>query len=405
MHVIRMERSHRIRGSGRGAGGVALAVGVAHFLNDGYASFLHPLLPRVMENLGLSIAKAASLVMTLALAAALLQPVVGYLADRYGRKRLVIAGPLMSGVFLSLMGFAPTFGTLMLMLVIGGMGSAVFHPPAAAMSARISEGQGSGVRLSLFSFGGTMGFAFGPMIAVGLVVAFGGMRGLWVAMVPALLVAVVLFRVLPPDRRRSAAASPPSLRELLRALRGPLGALFAISALAAFVQRVFVTMTPIVAARAGISEAMGAVTLSVYFGAQGAGTLVGGVLTDRVDRVRLLAGITAAAVPVHMLAFWVPAGSPWALLFAAGSGFLYMALLPPLVVMAQEVVPGSAAVGSGIVMGLAWAAGSVGVLGTGVLGDLMGARDAALVSIPALFLGTALAFHPALRAHRQARHS
>ena len=381
---------------------MALAVGAAHFLNDGYASFLHPLLPRVMENLSLSIAKAASLVMTLSLAAALLQPVVGYLADRYGRKRLVIAGPLMSGVFLSLMGFAPTFGTLMLMLVLGGMGSAAFHPPAAAMSARISEGQGSGVRLSLFSFGGTMGFAFGPMIAVGLV-AFGGMRGLWVAMVPALLVAAVLFHVLPPDRRRSDSTSPPSLRGLVRSLRGPLGALFLISALAAFVQRVFTTMAPIVAAHAGVSEAMGALTLSVYFGAQGAGTLVGGVLTDRVDRVRLLAGITAAAVPVHMLAFWVPAGSPWALLFAAGSGFLYMALLPPVVVMAQEVVPESAAVGSGIVMGLAWAAGAVGVLGTGVLGDMIGARDAALVSIPALFLGTALALHPALRAHRKAR--
>ncbi len=399
-----MERRHRVQGSGRGAGGVALAVGAAHFLNDGYASFLHPLLPRVMENLSLSIAKAASLVMALALGAALLQPVAGYLADRYGRKRLVIAGPLMSGVFLSLMGFAPTFGTLIFMLVLGGMGSALFHPPAAAMSARISEGQGSGVRLSLFSFGGTMGFAFGPMIAVGLV-AFGGMRGLWIAMVPALLVAVVLSRVLPPDRLRTDATSPPSMKELVRSLRGPLGTLFAISALAAFVQRVFVTMSPIVAAHAGVSEAMGALTLSVYFGAQGAGTLVGGVLTDRVDRVRLLAGITAAAVPVHMMAFWVPAGSGWALFFAAGSGFLYMALLPPLVVMAQEVVPGSAAVGSGIVMGLAWAAGTVGVLGTGVLGDMIGARDAALVSIPALFLGTALALHPTLRAHRQARRS
>ncbi len=403
MHVTGMEQTHRVQGFGRGAGGVALAVGVAHFLNDAYASFLHPLLPRVMENLGLSIAKAASLVMVLSLASSLLQPLIGYWADRYGRKLLVIAGPLMSGVFLSLMGFAPTFNTLMGLLILGGMGSAVFHPPAAAMSARISEGQGSGLRLSLFSFGGTMGFAFGPLVAVGLV-AFGGMRGLWIAMVPVLLVAVILFRLLPPDRPHRDAASLPTPGEVLRSLRGPLGVIFAISALGAFVQRGFMTMAPIVAAEAGVSEAIGALTLSVYLGAQGAGTLVGGVLTDRVDRVRLLAWITGLAVPFHMLAFWVPAGSSSALLFAAGSGFLYMALLPPVVVMAQEIVPNSAAVGSGVVMGLAWAGGSVGVLGTGVLGDLIGARAAALVSIPALFLGTALAFHPALRAYRQARH-
>ena len=82
-----------------------------------------------------------------------------------------------------------------------------------------------------------------------------------------------------------------------------------------------------------------------------------------------------------------------------------MALLPPIVVMAQEIVPESTAVGSGIVMGLAWAAGSVAVLPTGVLGDLLDARTAALISIPVLFAGTALAFHPILRAHRWANHS
>ena len=382
---------------------MALAVGVAHALNDAYASFLHPLLPRIMENLGLSIAMAASLVMTLSLAASLLQPLVGYWADRYGRKLLVIAGPLISGVFLSLMGFAPTFGLLMVVLALGGMGSAVFHPPAAAMSARVSEGKGSGLRLSLFSFGGTMGFAVGPLVAVGLV-SIMGMRGLWIAMLPALVAAVLLSRVLPPDRPHPDAAPPPSPRDVLRGLKGPLGVIFAISALGAFVQRVFITMAPIIAADAGVSEAMGAVTLSIYLGAQGAGTITGGMLTDRVDRVRLLAGITALAVPVHMLAIWLPVGSLSALLFAACSGFLNMALLPPIVVMAQEIVPESTAVGSGIVMGLAWATGSVGVLGTGILGDIMGARAAALVSIPVLFAGTALAFHPVLRAHRWAQH-
>jgi len=61
-------------------------------------------------------------------------------------------------------------------------------------------------------------------------------------------------------------------------------------------------------------------------------------------------------------------------------------------------------VGSGIVMGLAWAVGSISVIGTGVLGDLMDARAAALISIPVLFIGTALTFHPLLRAHRWARY-
>ena len=404
MHVTSLEESRRIRGFGRGAGGVALAVGVAHALNDAYASFLHPLLPRIMESFGLSITMAASLAITLGLGISLLQPLAGYWADRYGRKPLVIAGPLLSGVFLSMIGFAPTFGVLMVLLVVGGLGSAIFHPPAAAMSVRASEGKGSGLRMSLFSFGGTMGYAIGPLVAVG-VVSVAGMKGLVWTVIPVLFATVVLLRVLPSDRPHSDTPPPPSPRAVLRSLMGPLGVIFTISALAAFVQRVFLTMAPIIAAESGVSEAMGALTLSVYLGAQGAGTITGGMLTDRVDRVRLLAAITATAVPVHMLAIWVAPGSPLALLFAAGSGFLNMAVLPPIVVMAQEIVPESTAVGSGIVMGLAWAVGSIAVLGTGVLGDLMDARTAALISIPVLFVGTALTFHPILKAHRWAQHT
>jgi FSR family fosmidomycin resistance protein-like MFS transporter len=357
-----------------------------------------------MEDLGLSITMAASLVIGLGLGTSLLQPIVGYWADRYGRKPLVIAGPILSGVFLSMIGFAPTFGVLTVLLVVGGVGSAMFHPPAAAMSARVSEGKGSGLRMSLFSFGGTMGYAFGPLVAVG-VVSLAGMKGLIWTMIPALLVGVILFRVLPADRPHSSASPPLSPRAVLRNLMGPLGVIFAISALAAFVQRVFLTMAPIIAAESGVSEAMGALTLSIYLGAQGAGTITGGMLTDRVDRVKLLTVITATAVPIHMMAIWVAPGSPVALLFAAGAGFLNMAMLPPIVVMAQEIVPDSTAVGSGIVMGLAWAVGSIAVIGTGVLGDLMDARAAALISIPVLFIGTALTFHPLLRAHRWARHT
>ena len=56
---------------------------------------------------------------------------------------------------------------------------------------------------------------------------------------------------------------------------------------------------------------------------------------------------------------------------------------------------------AGIVMGLAWAAGSVGVLATGFFADIIGARSAALISVPVLFVGSILAFHPLLHGHRR----
>ncbi|SVB02882.1 uncharacterized protein METZ01_LOCUS155736, partial [marine metagenome] len=130
---------------------VALAVGMAHLMNDAYASFLHPLLPRLMDKLGLSITLAAALAMIFSLSSSIMQPLAGYLADRFGRKIFVIAGPLISGIFLSLIGLAPSLPLLLLVLLLGGIGSAVFHPPGAAMSARTEEGKGSGLRMSFFS--------------------------------------------------------------------------------------------------------------------------------------------------------------------------------------------------------------------------------------------------------------
>lgn len=272
------------RGRAAGITPVAVTLALAHAANDAYAAFLPPLLPRIMGKLGISIALAATLAMTLSLAASVLQPVVGYLCDRYGRRWFVALGPLCTGAFLSLMGTAPDFWTLILLLLLGGFGSAAFHPPGASMAARVEEGRGSGLRLSVFSFGGTADYALGPLIAVGLVVTV-GLEGMWPA--------------------------------------------------------------------------------------------------------------------AHLGALGLPAGSPPGTLATVAAGFLNMAMLPPVVVIAQEVLPEGAAATSGIVMGLAWAAGSIGVPGAGILGDFVGARTAALACVPFFLGGTAFALHPALRHHRR----
>ena len=385
----------------RAVAGAAI-MAVTHGMVDAYAAFLHPLLPRIMEKLGLSITLAATLVISLSLAASLLQPGLGYLADRYGRRLLVAAGPVLTGVFLSLIGVAPTFSVLVLFLILGGLGAAAFHPPGASFAARAAEGRGSGLRLSIFSFGGAAGYAAGPLIAVSLVAVL-GLEGLWVAMVPGLLLGAVVWVVLREDRAAREGRRPPHPLRLLRALKGPLGIIFGISAVGAFVQRTFLTLEPIITARAGLSETTGAVVLSVYLGAQALGTLTSGALTDRIDRQRLLVAVTALGVPAHIVAVTATPAGPVALLAAVAAGFLNMAIIPPVVVMAQEIVPEGTAVSSGIVMGLAWATGSLGVLGAGALADAIGPVGAAAWSMPLLLIATGLALHPGLRPYSRAR--
>jgi len=378
---------------------VTLLVAVAHALNDAYAAFLSPMLPRLMGRLGLSITLAAVLATAFSLASALLQPLAGYLADRYGRRIFVVAGPLLSGVFLSLIGVAPTFWILLLFLVLGGLGSAAFHPPGASFAAKVRKGRGSGKSFSYFSFAGAVGFALGPMLVVWLV-ARTGFEGMWIAMVPAILITPILWFGLPSGASERGANLPPGPGEVLRHLRGPLGLVFGISAVAAFMQRSYLTMTPIIGAAEGASEETGALALTFYLAGQAIGTLMGGWLTDRVDRPRLLRALTLLSLPAFVVAFMLPVGSPAGLAAAFLAGGLNMALLPPVVVLAQELIPSGRGLGAGIAMGLAWAAGAMGLLALGPLGDLLGARAASLSITPVLLLATGLALHPALRTTR-----
>lgn len=375
---------------------VALAVAIAHGINDAYSGFLHPLLPRIMRDLGLSITLAATLTTTLSLAASLLQPVMGVAADRFGPRRFLIAGPLLSAVFLSLIGIAPSFAALLGFLALGGLGSALFHPPAAAIATGSGSSSRSGARMSVFSFGGAIGYAVAPVAAVALVGRF-GMHGLALAMIPALVLMPLIALVIPPDAARRAPTAGSPFRGAASSLRGPLGVLFLISAIAAFVQRVFLTFQPIAIAADGGSEALGASTLSTYLVAQAAGSLAGGLLVDRYDGRRVLFWLTLLSVPMHIFAFLLPAGSTAALAITAIAGFLNMALLPPLVVMARHASPHGASTSAGIVMGLAWAAGSILMIAAGALGDAVGARNAALASIPIMLLASLLALHPALQ--------
>jgi len=378
---------------------IAAVVAVAHGLNDAYSAFISPLLPRLMDRMGLSIALAATVAMAYSIASSLFQPLLGYAADRWGRRFFLVAGLLVSGVFVSLLGRAPSFGWLVLALSLGGLGSAAFHPPGASYAARVSEGKGSGVRYSVFSFGGIAGYAVGPVIAVALV-QWRGLEGLWVAMIPVILLTPVFYWNLPSGRSERTAHLPLAPGQALRQLGGPLGLVFGVSALMAWAQSSFLTLEPIIVDAHRGSEALGALVLTVYLAAQAAGTLTGGFLADRVDRRRLLTGLCGLAFPAHVAAVGFAPGTLPSLAAAALAGFLVGAALPSIVVMAQEFVPRGAAMGSGIVMGLAWATGSVGVLLTGLLADAVGPQAALLWTMPVILGAMALAAQRGLAPRR-----
>ena len=132
-----------------------LTLSAAHFCIDAYTSMLGAFLPFLHQELNLSLTQAGILGGALIFSSALMQPLYGYLADRMRSKLFVALGPAIAGVFICAMGMAPDFYTLVLLVMLGGIGIAAFHPQGAAITARTSS-RGHGYQMSVFITGGAL---------------------------------------------------------------------------------------------------------------------------------------------------------------------------------------------------------------------------------------------------------
>ena len=157
--------------SRKGFRGIGLMT-VGHFIDDIYPGFLPPLLPVFIDRFGLSLALAGVLGTVLSLSTSVSQFGFGLIADRVGRRAFVIAGPLMACVFLSLAPLSTSYVHLVVLLALGGIGVAAFHPSAVSLAAAYATRRKS-LAVSAFSAAGTVGFATGPLVILWVVMTFG----------------------------------------------------------------------------------------------------------------------------------------------------------------------------------------------------------------------------------------
>ena len=143
--------------------GSLLVITVAHFCVDSYATMLAPLLPVVMVRLDLNYT-SAGLLGAVGSIANMGQPLLGMWADRMARRYLVIAGLLIAAIFAPLLGVAPSYPVLVVVLCLGGFGVAAFHPQVFSLAGELS-GERRSFGLAIFIFGGTMALGCTPFWA------------------------------------------------------------------------------------------------------------------------------------------------------------------------------------------------------------------------------------------------
>jgi len=339
---------------------------VGHLLNDGFASFFAPLLPLLIDRLDLSLALAGALGTIRIVTNSLLQPGLGHLIDRVQRPWLVVAGPFMTVLVMSFIGRVGSFVQLLMIMLISGVGTALFHPAAAALVAA-NRPQRHGTLMAFFSSGGALGAAVAPIVIVAFVGRFSLLQTPWL-IAPGLLIlalfALPLRRVLPPMERTNVQ------RTRLRELPSRLVLLWFVIVLSMTCSTAFATFLAVLVAERGGSAFIGGAAISVFWLTGAASGLLAGNLSDRFGRKTVILTSLVLATPFYILFLHGPVSA--ALAFIAAAGVFGLSSVPVGVVAAQECLPGRTGLVSGLVMGLAWGVGGLALTPIGWMADRFG---------------------------------
>src|SRR5215210_1486952 len=179
-----------------------------HLGTDFANGTLPALLPYFKDRFDLSYTLVALLVLAQAVSSSIVQPFFGLWSDRRGALWLLPGGVAVAAIGIALAADAPSYGLVLALVVVSGLGVAAFHPEGSKFAAYAS-GRRRASGMSAFSIGGNLGFALGPVVATPLVLAFGLEGGLLLA-VPCLAIAVLLvatagyLRTFVPSRERAA---------------------------------------------------------------------------------------------------------------------------------------------------------------------------------------------------------
>ncbi|MCE5264478.1 MAG: MFS transporter [Deltaproteobacteria bacterium] len=365
---------------------VISALTLVHFAGDFYVSFVNPLLPVFVDRFGLTLAQVGLIAGLMRVLAFIVQPGVGYFADRYRSRIFILGGPLLSIVFISFVGWAHSFWDLLLFIAVGAIGSSMFHPSMAGMISNYA-GRHFGLSLSIFHMGGTFAFGVGPLFIAAFVSRWGLEAVPWTA-IPGIVLMLVLFRMTPRPLGEGLRGQGfvGAIREAFGEAWKPVLLIWVVMVLRTFIQQSFLTFTPVLYAREGHSLVSIGLVVSLFTMAGSISGLFAGHLSDRIGFKPIFYVCFTLAAPALLLMLLLKGA--WVYLAAALAGSLIFATVPLGLAMAQKLAPRGKSMVSSLMMGLAQGVGGMMAPLVGSLADLFSIRSVlfVLAVIPLLSL-------------------
>jgi FSR family fosmidomycin resistance protein-like MFS transporter len=347
---------------------------LGHLANDAYGSLISSLTPYLVLRGAISTTAAGLVLFIYLIGSSLLQPLIGVASDRTGRRLFAVLGPIWIGVAAGLTGWAGNALALLALAAVGGIGTAAFHPQAAAMVNRLS-GRNRGFVMSIFSMGGNIGFALGPLVAAGIATV--GLHWSPVTIVPGLAVTALLLRFAPDVRRAKAEEVPATMRSIPGRVWTALSLIVLVIALRSGVLYGLMLFLPLYYHAHGFSAQLGSAYAFLLTFSGALGGLAGGSLSDRYGRRPQVVLSLLISVPLVYASF--AAVGPLVWLLMAASGAVLLSSNSVTVVQAQDLLPANTGMVSGLTMGLGFGLSGVVAFALGALADLVGVQTAIYV--------------------------
>jgi FSR family fosmidomycin resistance protein-like MFS transporter len=352
--------------------GRVISLSAVHLVHDVYTSFLAPALPRIIEKLGMSYG-LAGLLAVIQRIPSLFNPLMGIIAERPSMKYMVIVSPAITAVAMSLIGIAPGYIFLAILLFVSGISSMMWHIPSPVMI-KVLSGSRSGKGMSFYMLGGELARTLGPLVILG-VIQLWGLEGTWKMMPLGFVASFILwlnFRnidIKPVHREHTEGNYWTIFKRYLPAFILTGGFTFfqaGVKASLTYYLPTFLTNSE------DQTLVFANVSLTILQLAGAAGALFAGTISDRLGRPRTLL-IISIATPLLMLIFLNMKGA-WIIPVLIPLGFFLFAPTAVMMALIQDLHTAKKAFVNSIYMFINFFISSLVIPMVGVITDHFGFR-------------------------------
>ena len=329
---------------------------LAHLVCDIYSGFLNPIMPFIASKLGFSMAIATLIISISHICSSLLQPIFGFFADNILKRFFIFWGLILGSLFIPLTPNAPSVKILLIFMILGSLGNSFFHPQSIGFVNYFSSKKDCTDNMGVFMSLGSLGFAFGPLLAA-LITQVLGLGMISYTSILGLFLAALMFLCIP---KLSAQGTVPHHKEFFKSFReiftnSQMNFLMLVSMMKSLITNSTCILLPFLWKDMGYPPFYIGFALFLFVFAGAIGSLVSPQIEKRLGSKAVIYFSMCATLPMMVLFALVYKTNPvLSTIVYFFMGFTTMLAQPVVMVWAQKTLPEYKSIVAGFINGFCW---------------------------------------------------